>query len=87
MAKTDTDFLPAERDSKAEVDKQAKELSATKLLTQLLNVVPEILLVLNDKRQIVFVNQHLLRFVECRTNPLERFAQIEIIDQRREEVG
>lgn len=73
MAQTDTDFLPAERDSKAEAQKQAGKLAATKLLTQLLNVVPEILLVLNDKRQIVFVNQHLLSFVECR-NPKDLYG-------------
>ena len=73
MAKTDTHFLPAERDPKPQVEKQARDLSATKLLTQLLNVVPEIVLVLNDKRQIVFVNQHLLRFLECR-NPKDVYA-------------
>jgi len=73
MAKTDTDFLPAERDGNAEVQKQSEQLSATKLLTQLLNVVPEILLVLNDKRQIVFLNQHLLRFIECR-NPKDLYG-------------
>ena len=73
MAKTDTDFLPAERDGEAEAKKQSEQLSATKLLSQLLNVVPEILLVLNDKRQIVFMNQHLLRFIECR-NPKDLYG-------------
>jgi signal transduction histidine kinase len=67
MAK-DTDFLPAARDPKEQIQAQVRgNMSTLQLLKRLLGVVPEILMVLNAKRQIVFVNEHLLRFVECRS--------------------
>ncbi|MFH1567373.1 MAG: PAS domain-containing protein, partial [Gemmatimonadota bacterium] len=69
----ETRFLPAERDSGAQIAQQGKELSAVQLLTQLANVVPDVLMVLNDKRQIVFVNQQLLRLVSCR-NPRDVYG-------------
>lgn len=65
MATTQTQFAPAARDDTKAVGRQAGDVAAVKMLTQLLGVVPEILLVLNDKRQIVFFNQHLLRFLDC----------------------
>ena len=60
-----TSFAPAERDSSQETRKQSAHLLAISLLRQLLDAVPEILLILNDKRQIVFANQRLLDVLDC----------------------
>ena len=43
MTQASTRFLSADRDPKAHVEKQTAELFAVKLLTQLLNAAPEIL--------------------------------------------
>ena len=63
--KLPTDFAPAERDSQERVQKQSRSLLAVSMLRQLLDAVPEILLILNDKRQIVFANQRLLDVLGC----------------------
>ena len=60
-----TRFAPAERDSQRETRKQSAQLLAVSMLRQLLDAVPEILLILNDKRQIVFANQRLLDALHC----------------------
>ena len=61
-----TQFAPAERDSQQEVQKQSSGLLAVTMLRQLVNAMPDILLILNDKRQIIFANQRLLDFLSCK---------------------
>lgn len=56
-----TQFAPAERAPAAEVAAQAQTfLAASPLLRPILDAIPEILLALNDNRQIVFANRGLL---------------------------
>ena len=55
-----TQFAPAERDAPEKVQKQSRSLLGLAMLRQLLDTVPEILVILNDKRQIVFANQRLV---------------------------
>ena len=64
--KLPTKFAPAERDSQEKVQRQSGNLLALSMLRQLLDAVPEILLILNDKRQIVFANQRLLDALHCK---------------------
>jgi len=63
--KKQTLFAPAERDGQPEVQKQSKGLLAVSMLRQLLDAVPDIMVILNDKRQVVFANQRLLDFLGC----------------------
>jgi nitrogen-specific signal transduction histidine kinase len=58
-SKPDTQFAPAARTPKEEIEKQTAELSADSFLGMLLNSMPNIVLVLNGDRQIVFANQAL----------------------------
>lgn len=58
-----TRFAPAEREEATEVGRQASGVLAVSLLRQLTEVLPDLLLILNDKRQIVFANQRLVDFV------------------------
>ena len=61
-----TKFAPAGRDSLQEIQGQSQKMMALSLMRQLLNAVREKLVILNDKRQIVFVNQCLLDFLQCK---------------------
>jgi len=56
-----TDFLPAERTSQEAVLNQSRYFMDVPLVFELLHAVPEIVLVLNQQRQIVFSNQALPR--------------------------
>lgn len=58
-----TRFLPAERQPASKVSAQAADLSANSLLGILLNAMPQIVLILNAQRQIVFANQALADFL------------------------
>lgn len=64
--KMPTQFAPAERDSQQEVQKQSSGLLAVTMMRQLVNAMPDILLILNDKRQVIFANQRLLDFLSCK---------------------
>lgn len=55
-----TKFAPAERSSVEVVEQQKRYFSEWPLLTKLINSVPEIIMILNKNRQIVFSNQSLL---------------------------
>jgi PAS domain-containing protein len=59
VKKLKTDYAPAERASKKEVDKDGNALIDLPLLAQLLDAIPDIVLILNAYRQIVFANQAL----------------------------
>ena len=56
----ETEFAPAERASQHEVCRHFDALSATPLLQDLMRAIPNIVLILNQKRQIVFANERLL---------------------------
>jgi signal transduction histidine kinase len=55
-----TGFAPAERAAAAEVQKQGDQLRDMPLLRQFIDASPEILVVLNDCRQVVYSNRALL---------------------------
>ncbi len=58
-AKAHTDFAPAERVPMAEIERQRRLFDNSSPLKQMLDAVPDILLVLNPERQIVYANQSL----------------------------
>ena len=60
----ETEFAPAERASQHEVCTHFDALSATPLLQDLMRAIPNIVLVLNQKRQIVFANERLLEHLQ-----------------------
>jgi signal transduction histidine kinase len=60
-----TRFAPAERASAEELLRQSQYFAAAPpLLRHFLNAVPDILAVLNQQRQIVFANRHLLDYLD-----------------------
>ena len=64
-ARLSTEYLPAERASKEDLQRQSQRFSdaPSQLLRRILDAVPEILIVLNKERQIVFSNQSLALFL------------------------
>ncbi|MCC7450536.1 MAG: PAS domain-containing sensor histidine kinase [Anaerolineae bacterium] len=58
--KLHTEFAPAERADRNDIDLQAQSFGADPLIQQLLNTVPDIFLILNEHRQAVFVNRAML---------------------------
>jgi signal transduction histidine kinase len=61
-----TKFAPAERVSAQEISRQARLFAGKKLLGVLPDVVPCILLALNERRQIVFANERFLELLPDR---------------------
>ena len=61
--KIPTRFLPAERLPAREVSAQAQQVAANSMLGILLNAMPQIVLILNAERQIIFANQALAAFL------------------------
>lgn len=57
-----THFLPAERISRAEIEKQTKSFIENKLLKKLVDSITQMLVILNEERQIVYANQSYLNF-------------------------
>ena len=60
-----TQFAAAELASEKEVTGQSKAVLAMPMLKQLLNAVPDLLMILNGQRQIIFANQSLLNMLGC----------------------
>jgi signal transduction histidine kinase len=58
-----TQFAPAERAADSELQRQARLVAQSSLFREYLDAIPDILLVLNHQRQIVFTNQRLLTFL------------------------
>jgi len=58
-----TAFLPAERRSKTDILRQAETLRQTTILGAIIDASPDIMLVLNSERQIVFTNKLLLDYL------------------------
>lgn len=67
-------FLPAERDSGEIVESQAAAVGRAPLLRTLLDAVPDVVLILNDKRQIIFGNRQVARALRCE-NVSDSFGQ------------
>ncbi|MCK5729816.1 MAG: PAS domain-containing sensor histidine kinase [Draconibacterium sp.] len=57
-----TNFLPAERLSQTEIKKQSGLLADNKILKDLIDSVSQMLLILNEERQIVYANKPYLDF-------------------------
>jgi len=57
-----TDFLPAERAGKAEIENQSKSFLENKLLKKLVDSITQMLVILNEERQMVYANQSYLNF-------------------------
>lgn len=72
--KCPTDFAPAERLSPEEIAAEAAELAKQPLLKLLIDSVPDIILILNNCRQIVFMNRQTARLLEIAT-PEELYGQ------------
>ncbi len=60
----ETEFAPAERASPREINAHFDGLSTTPLLHDLMRAIPNIVLILNQNRQIVFANERLLEHLE-----------------------
>jgi signal transduction histidine kinase len=58
-----TAFAPAERDSPDQVRHQAGAVAGSQHFRELLDAVPTIVLILNDKRQIVYANEVMVGFL------------------------
>ena len=63
--KIPTQFAAAERAPEKVVTGQSKAVLAMPMLKQLLNAVPDLLMILNGQRQIIFANQSLLNKLGC----------------------
>ena len=57
-----SNFLPAEKLSKVEIEKQSKLLSENKILKNLIDSVSQMFVILNEERQIVYANKPDLDF-------------------------
>ena len=57
-----TDFLPAERAGKVEIENQSKSFMENKLLKKMVDSITQMLIILNEERQMVYANQSYLDF-------------------------
>ncbi len=60
----ETEFAPAERASQDEITCHFTNLATTSLLRDLMRAIPNIVLILNQERQIVFANDRLLEYLQ-----------------------
>jgi signal transduction histidine kinase len=65
----ETKFAPAERASEAEVRGQHQGLSSIPFFEQVLDSVPDILVFLNEQRQVVFANKAVFSFLGVEPTP------------------
>lgn len=59
-----TQFAPAERTSQAQLKRQSLKVAALPLIRTLFDAVPDVILILNSDRQIVFANRALFDFID-----------------------
>ncbi len=59
-----TEFAPAERASQQDIHQQGQRFLNDTLVNELLNAVPDIFLILNENRQIVYANKAMLDFIQ-----------------------
>lgn len=57
-------FAPSERASEAQLEHDAHVLAEAGIVNHITNVIPHILMVLNQQRQVIYANQRLLDFLE-----------------------
>ncbi|MBT3601467.1 MAG: response regulator [Candidatus Latescibacteria bacterium] len=69
--KMHTDFAPAERASAGDLERQRQLFRGSSLMTQILDSVPNIVLVLNQERQIVYANQNLYDTLQVKPEEIE----------------
>src|SRR5690349_8485138 len=62
--KLKTEFAPAERTDRNDIDHQAQLFGNDPLIEQLLNTVPVIFLILDEHRQTIFVNRAMLNLLK-----------------------
>jgi len=65
----DTKFAPAERASEADVRGQHRNLSSIPFLEKLLDSIPDVLVFLNEHRQVVFANKAVFSFLGVEPTP------------------
>jgi signal transduction histidine kinase len=65
----ETKFAPAERASEEQVQGQHQGLSAIPFLEKILDSVPDILVFLNEQRQVVFANRAVFSFLDKEPTP------------------
>jgi signal transduction histidine kinase len=76
-----TQYAPARRASKKRVARQAASVASIPLLRPLFDAIPDIILILNAERQIVFANQALLNLIKLDSPDLAiSFRPGEILD-------
>ncbi|HRL13334.1 MAG TPA: PAS domain-containing protein, partial [Aggregatilineales bacterium] len=63
--KLPTKFLPAERITEAQIREQARQFDQRSVMRLLLDAVPDILLILNPQRQVVFANEICLKMLSA----------------------
>jgi K+-sensing histidine kinase KdpD len=59
----ETRYAPADKASNSEIKSQSDQLLSNKLINQVLNAVPEAVMILNQERQIIFVNEATLNTI------------------------
>jgi len=65
-----TYFAPGERDSLAVINDEAAVLASSNIGQDILDAIPDMAMILNDKRQIVAANSHTLKALELETGDL-----------------
>ncbi len=68
-----TKFLPADRNTNSEIQLQSKCFAEIPFLKQIIDSIPDIIMILNQQRQIVFANQALLEYPELNTETVFGF--------------
>ena len=64
-AQVATHFAPAGRDTPVDIDRQAALIERVSMLPQVLDAMPGMVMILNDKRQIVAANRTLLEVLNA----------------------
>ena len=72
QVKVHTEFAPAELASLGALERQGRLFQNSPLMTQMVDAVPDILLVLNRERQMVYANQSLYRTLDMKTEDINR---------------
>jgi len=75
-----TDFAPAERLSIEKINIQAAGISADPLLTKILDAIPDIVLILNHQRQVIYNNRALFEGVDAAEDQALGFRPGELLD-------
>ncbi|MCP4349837.1 MAG: GHKL domain-containing protein [Desulfobacterales bacterium] len=65
-----TKFLPAERNTNSEIQLQSNYFAEIPFLKQIIDSIPDIVMILNRQRQIVFANQALLEHPDLNTGTI-----------------